>query len=96
MKHYTKKNKPITVVSKVVCDLCGKTSKDPYSWSTDAFYLSETEAKVQVRQKEGNFYPDGGWGTVYDIDLCPVCFKERLVPWLRSQGAEIKESEWDY
>jgi len=49
-----------------------------------------------MKQKEGSNYPEGGTGTEYEIDLCPKCFKERLVPWLKSEGAAIEEKEWDW
>jgi len=78
------------------CDLCGKEA-DGEEWEAKSCYrVNETEIRVQVRQKEGNNYPEGGSGTMYEIDLCPTCFKEKLVPWLKSQGADIKEEEWDW
>jgi len=58
--------------------------------------VNETEVSVTVKQKEGESYPDGGSGTEYEIDLCPDCFKNRLVPWLKSEGANIGEMEWDW
>jgi hypothetical protein len=78
------------------CDLCGKESNDTEWQATSCYEVNETEVCVTVRQKEGSSYPDGGSGTEYQIDLCPTCFKEKLVPWLRSQGADIKEEDWDW
>ena len=51
---------------------------------------------VEVRQRQGVSYPEGGSGTEIEVDLCPTCFKEKLVPWLRSQGATIEEKEWEW
>ncbi len=31
-----------------------------------------------------------------DVDLCPECFKERLLPWLDSQGAKARIEDWDW
>lgn len=76
------------------CDLCGKQGKD--KWEHGIYEVAETEVKVEVREKSGDSYPDGGWGHAYDIDLCPACFKNKLVPWLRTQGAEIQETEWEW
>ncbi len=78
------------------CDLCGVES-DSECWEAESCYhVNETEIRVEVRQKEGSNYPEGGSGTAYEVDLCPKCFKERLVPWLKSQGADINEEEWDW
>lgn len=66
------------------CDLCGAIAKDFDSWSGGSYVVDETEIRVTVKQKEGDSYPEGGSGTEFNIDLCPKCFKERLVPWLIS------------
>lgn len=77
------------------CDLCGfKTTSD--DWDGGVYKVNETEIQVTVKQKEGNNYPDCGFGTEFDIDLCPNCFKDKLVPWLRSEGADIRETDWDW
>ena len=78
------------------CDLCGIEAKGE-EWEAKSFHeVNETEIRIEIRQKEGSNYPDCGMGTCHEIDLCPKCFKERLVPWLKSQGADIKEEEWDW
>jgi len=78
------------------CDMCGVES-DGRSWEAESiYYVNETEIRVEIRQKEGANYPEGGSGTKYEIDLCPKCFKEKLIPWLKSQGADIREEEWDW
>ena len=76
------------------CDLCG--AEGYYGeWKTEDWGVQETEIRVEIRHKSGEQYPEAGWGTLFDIDLCPKCFRERLVPWLRSQGADVKEEEWE-
>lgn len=30
------------------------------------------------------------------IDMCPNCFKEKLIPWLEDQGAKIEEKDFIY
>lgn len=77
------------------CDLCGKTAKTE-NWDAACFDVDETEVKVSIRQKDGNSYPEGGSGYEFEIDLCPQCFKGRLVPWLLSQGATIAQKAWDW
>ena len=97
MKLYEKKVVPERVTEMqagLQCDLCGAKSKHRDDWATENFEDSETEIKISGSQREGTSYPEGGIGTEYEIDLCPKCFKERLVPWLRSEGAKIEETEW--
>lgn len=77
---------------KVVCDLCGKENQST-DWAT-GFHEKDT-VDVTVKQRECSIYPEGGTGTEYKIDLCPECFKDRLVPWLRSEGANIRELDWE-
>lgn len=99
MKSYETKTTTETITRKSLirrsCDLCGKEAKND-EWAAGIYEVNETEIEILVRQKEGVNYPEGGSGTSYEIDLCPDCFKNRLVPWLKSQGASIEEQEWDY
>jgi hypothetical protein len=83
---------------KQTCDLCGAEALSPDNWSDHSTWdnLNETEIDVTVRQKNGSSYPEGGSGTKFEVDVCPKCFKEKLVPWLRSQGAQVEEKEWDF
>ena len=79
------------------CDLCGATAVHPgNNWSGGGYTVDETEITVTVKQKEGTQHPEGGSGEEYNIDICPTCFKNRLVPRLISQGANIKQEEWDW
>ena len=99
MKKFVKKTvtSEITVCEEQCCDLCGtKASKPDHLWQGGTYDIDETEIEVTVRQKEGSSYPEGGVGTEIIIDLCPACFKNRLVPGLRSQGAKIEERDWDW
>ena len=83
---------------KRTCDLCGQESEqlNEENWDARGYDINETRITVKITQKEGSAYPEGGSGTKYDIDLCPDCFKDRLIPWLISQGAKIKQEEWDF
>ena len=78
-----------------LCDICGKKGHGD-EWSAGSYIVDETEISIVVKQKQGNECSDGGNGTEYDIDLCPDCFKNKLIPWLRSQGAHVQEIEWDW
>lgn len=96
MKRYESQTK--TVVNRVLverkCDLCGCVAKTN-DWDAASFRVQETEISVTIKQRDGSAYPECGSGNEYEVDLCPKCFKDRLIPWLQSQGADIEQGEWD-
>lgn len=77
------------------CDLCGAKAKQG-NWESYAFQVNEVEVEVIVKQSDGSAYPEGGWGKKLIVDICPKCFKETLIPFLRSKGAKIEEREWEF
>lgn len=90
MKHLKTIQIPATtreVVDHVSCDLCGAKI------SQNLDYVVE---EVEVRHKTGAAYPDGGSGEETSVDMCGKCFDEKLVPWLRSQGAKPCAKDWEY
>ena len=89
VKEVTKKNE------RVFCDLCGKEAMYG-DWSGGVYEINETEIHVRIKQKEGCQFPEGGSGEYYEVDICPECFKEKLVPWLNSQGANLKPLDWSW
>jgi predicted alpha/beta superfamily hydrolase len=97
VKHYEDKTETRTYkhLVKRTCDLCGREAKSS-DWDGGCYDLNETTLKVVAKQKDGSNYPEGGYGNEYEIDLCPDCFRDRLVPWLQSQGAKITQQEWDW
>ena len=80
-----------SVLEVMKCDLCGRKSNGE-DWSPGGYRMAEVEVKL----KEGTNYPEGGFGTLYDVDICPDCFRDKLIPWLQSQGAAVRETEWDW
>jgi hypothetical protein len=65
-------------------------------WNKGLYEINETEIKITITQRDGSAYPEGGSGTEYEIDLCKDCFKGKLVPWLKAEGATIEETEWEW
>lgn len=93
MKRYETVTETVTsqkIVS-LTCDLCGKDGK--YNWGGSAWDVNETE--ISIRCRTGKDYPSGGWGEHYEVHICPDCFKNKLVPWLNQNGANIQSEEWD-
>lgn len=83
----------IKVESHVECDLCGK--EGTYGWEDSNYEVADSIVSVEVRCKEGDAYPDIGDGIEWKYDICPKCFKEKLIPWFESQGVD-REKKWEY
>jgi hypothetical protein len=79
-------------LAKMVCDLCGASTPYDDSWTTHNYHVQETE----VYFKEGEQYPESGSGVEYRVDICPKCFKEKLIPWLVSQGCTAEMERWEW
>ena len=72
------------VLDRTTCDLCKKTiTKEVYS-----------EEAVTIECKTGELYPEGGVGEIANVDMCPDCFKTKLIPWLKEQGCEPTIADW--
>jgi uncharacterized protein (DUF2225 family) len=98
MRKYIKK--PVTieereVLDEVSCDLCGKIGKDG-DWETSTWEVAESKIEIEVRYKDGDSYPEGGQGEKYNVDICPECFKKKLIPWLKSQECRAEFEEWEW
>lgn len=101
MKVYEERTQPAKTYQVCVrrtCDLCGRESSDTMFkgaiWGERGFDFDRTEITMTIKQKEGSEFPEGGSGTEIEIDLCPTCFKERLVPWLQGEGATVNPEDW--
>ena len=87
MKHTQKVATEVEYIDHVSCDLCKRTIADAGCFAVD---------DIEVSRRVGDSFSDGGYGTKIDVDLCGECFAERLVPWLREQGADVREEEWEW
>ncbi len=83
-----------TEIVEVKCDLCGLVHPVPRNygdgifgdrnWSKGQFGIES----VKVLHEDGSHYPDSDReSTITSFDICPGCFKDKLVPWLQAQGA---------
>lgn len=83
-------------VSHISCDICGEVGRGrDFKGSDfgDGYELQETS----VIYKEGNMFPEGGSGSQIQFDICPDCFTDKLIPWLKSQGADnVDYEDWTY
>lgn len=72
------------VIDKVTCDLCG-SEVDARGYNVD---------EVEILHRTGKDYPGDSGGEETSVDMCGKCFDEKLVPWLKSQGAEPRKESW--
>jgi hypothetical protein len=79
------------LVVSITCDICKRTDKGD-NWTNREYNIAETE----IRLEEGNSYPEGGAKTVTTFDVCPDCFKNKLVPLMATLGAvpAVVETDW--
>lgn len=89
MKHYRDVERPAKVERVHTCTTCDICNKKLRLWS----YEFE---EVEISCKVGSRYPEGGSGTLTEVDLCSDCFEEKLLPWFASQGVKPAVSDWDY
>lgn len=75
----------------VVCDLCGCEGRYG-KWTTQPFDVED----VEISYESGRRYPEGNFTEVISYDICPKCFKTKLMPWLKSQGADpdVEDRNW--
>lgn len=90
MKKYKKIKTESNILDEMKCDLCKKTSKN-YGWDKGLCEVDE----IKIERRVGKQYPECGWGTIYEVDLCPSCFN-KFLSWLEEQGGSFTEKEWDY
>jgi hypothetical protein len=86
--------------TEVKCDLCGKVAPTPdeadSDWGGGVWAKGSYDVQdVVVRYKFGSSYPEGTFVDIAEFDICPDCFRDRLVPWLREQGAvgRVRDSD---
>lgn len=95
MKHFTTKIVPEQIIPEheeksflsLTCDLCGVEIKKDSQFDA---------SKVVVAGEEGVSYPEGGTCTRTEFDVCVKCFKDEVVTWFISRGAQprVKEIDW--
>lgn len=79
------------VCVELTCDLCGRAAPSPDDqgrygrapW-TDESYDVDT---VLILRESGSNYPEGSSTETESFDVCPDCWKTKVVPWFKSWGA---------
>lgn len=89
MKHYVDVEIPAKISKRLVkttCDICTKKIEE------ELYTVDE----VTIEYKTGSSYPEGGSGDEIGVDMCGKCFNNKLIPWLKEQGANPTTREWDW
>jgi hypothetical protein len=82
--HNEMQNREITITDAIVCDLCKKEFKGD-EWTDDTYHHIET--KVSYNDYES--FPDDYYtNEEISMDICPECFKHKLIPWILKQGGQ--------
>lgn len=68
-----------------VCDKCSKSSRN-ILWGKGKDTV-ETEIRLNYNLCNGNWILD----KEYIVDLCPECFNDILLPYLKSIGIKVRE-----
>lgn len=76
----------------IQCEICKSLTTDAGNWGGDRYGVD----RVTITLEEGNRYPEGGTITTTLVDLCPKCFRDKLLPWLQGQGGQARERETDF
>ena len=51
--------------------------------------------RTTVKLNEAMCYPGDCYGETTSFDICPDCFKDKLIPWIKSQsGAEPRKMDY--
>lgn len=78
-----------TVVVSLTCDICGKEYKDKEKFGYEFKNVGEFHStKVSISSGEQLDWNGGGWEDTFEFDVCPECFRSKLIPWFESQHAK--------
>ncbi len=94
MKHYTESVIPPQPertkkqLSHTSCDICNTPSKYPDCWTDGGFVGVLLPAR---EPEDGTHFPEDRDTETTELEICPTCFKERLIPWVKKLNKEMTE-----
>jgi hypothetical protein len=93
-----KKNEKVV---ELICDICKKNiivvnaGLDNNNWATNEY--ENNMQKVTIKLEDGNdCLGSGGESTETEFDVCPECFKEKIMPFIESFGSKPQVTEHDW
>lgn len=81
-------------LQKIFCDICKAETNHYKEWKMDDYGYQKAEIKIVYDESAGDQY--GGYGSRIEVDLCPQCFKSKLIPFLEQNGVKVTETEYDW
>ena len=73
----------------IICDIC-KVKSNGSDWGSSV----NSDDEITISRVRGYSDRDGGLHTAVSFDLCPSCFMNKLIPWLKENGGEPSEEEY--
>ena len=85
-----------TIEEHTYCDICGEDCNAQVKKHTgDGGLYDMTE--VEIEAKVGQTWPDGSDDrTCYEIDVCIICFLEKVRPAVEALGCKFREHDNPY
>jgi len=70
----------------IECDICGETTQD-LGLNRGAQWSIGTHNKdiIAIVREKGASYPEGGWSNYKELDVCPDCWENKIVPLIESE-----------
>lgn len=78
--------KKTTVSDGDFCDICGQNLA--YDGNNRRSCYDRTS--VEIKYETGEIYPEGGTYKIWETDICPKCFEEKVRPALETLGAVFR------
>ena len=87
-------------LEKIICDLCKAETTNEWrqnnSDNSDVIEINISISEGYIHKMIDGYDHDEGEGTKTTIDLCPDCFKSKLLPWVVSHGGVPQKETWEY
>jgi hypothetical protein len=85
------------IIGDTLCDICGLSEK---KWeNTKGQSWGYHEEEVSLSHKITQTYCGEGTTNEIDLDICPVCFRDKIFPFVKSisykpENIEYREIDW--
>ena len=83
------------IVASTMCDLCGSQTPGE-AWKLGLAGDESEIVEMSFCEEWNAEYNGGGDRTDTVFDICPVCWRSKIMPWMLAQGAQprIEKSDW--
>ncbi len=74
---------PRKVFVEKCCDICRSKAYSEYTWERGKY------DDIKISRLVSSYYPEGDFRKNISLDMCPVCWCEKFVPWVESLGGKF-------